>query len=450
VASGDELAPALLALLGAGPGATIDRVRRLSGGASRETWSFDLVSGDARQPLILQRQRPGAAGSQAMGTEAALVRAAGEAGVPVPEVLATDDGSVLGAAGIVVRRLDGETIPRKLLRDDEWAHARTVLCGQAGAALAAIHRIPPKGIPDLDDTDQLAQYREILDGLGEPHPAFELGFRWLVRNRPAATRRGVVHGDFRLGNLLIDQRGLAAVLDWELAHLGDPVEDLAWFCVRAWRFGSDLPAGGVGTREELVAAYQDAGGAEVPADDLRWWEATGTLKWGVICIMQASAHLTGLTRSVELATIGRRVCENEWDLLALLPGDELPGPQPAPTTAGRPSLHGRPTAAELVEAVREWVDADVRGATEGRVAFHARVASNALRIVERELAQGPGASAAHQERLAALGCADDAELARRIRTGDLDDRYAEVRQLVAWSVRAKLEVANPGHLPVGA
>jgi aminoglycoside phosphotransferase (APT) family kinase protein len=450
VASGDELAPALLALLGTGRRATVEGMRRLSGGASRETWSFDLVSGDERQPLILQRQRPGAAGSQAMATEAALLRAAAAAGVPVPEVLVTDDGTVLGAAGMVVRRLEGETIPRKLLRDGEWAHARSVLCTQAGAALAAIHRIGSAEIPGLDETDQLDQYREVLDDLGEPHPAFELGFRWLGRNRPAASRQCVVHGDFRLGNVLVDRNGLSAVLDWELAHIGDPVEDLAWFCVRAWRFGSDLPAGGVGTRQELVTAYQEAGGVAVHADELRWWEAMGTLKWGVICIMQASAHLTGLTRSVELATIGRRVCENEWDLLALLPGADLPGAPSAPSSADRVMLHGRPTAAELVEAVREWVDADVRGATEGRVAFHARVASNALRIVEREVAQGRGAEEAHRERLAVLGCADDAELAQAIRTGELDDRYEEVRELVARSVRAKLEVANPAYLPAGA
>ena len=189
-----------------------------------------------------------------------------------------------------------------------------------GAALAAIHRIPTTSVPGLDATDRLARQRELLDQLGEPHPALELGLRWLLANRPPASAAPtVVHGDFRTGNLLIGPDGLRAVLDWELAHLGDPVEDLGWFCVRAWRFGSPRPAGGFGSREELVDAYEAAGGHPVDTDTLRWWEVMGTFTWGVICIMQAATHRMGLSRSVELAAIGRRVCETEHDLLRLLP-----------------------------------------------------------------------------------------------------------------------------------
>jgi hypothetical protein len=161
--------------------------------------------------------------------------------------------------------------------------------------------------------------------------------------------------------------------------------------------------------------------------------------------MQAWGHLSGASRSVELATIGRRVCENEWDLLGLLPGGPLPRQAPSSPvpTAG---LHDRPTLPELVEAVREWVDEDVRSGTEGRLSFHARVATNALRMVERELALEPALTLAHAERLAQLGCTDDRELAARIRSGSLDDRAQEVRTLVAASVHDKLLVANPGWL----
>ncbi|MEO7429892.1 MAG: DUF6285 domain-containing protein, partial [Acidimicrobiales bacterium] len=236
--------------------------------------------------------------------------------------------------------------------------------------------------------------------------------------------------------------GLEGVLDWELAHLGDPVEDLGWYCVRAWRFGSPLPAGGMGTREELVAAYETAGGDAVDPIALRWWELLGTLKWGLICIVQSQVHLGGAARSVELAAIGRRVCENEWDVLALLPGSDLPGGVTTPAEAPT-DLYGRPTAGELVEAVREWIDRDVRGATDGRVAFHARVAVNALAMVERELVIGAAHRDAHRDRLADLGCADDRELAERIRQGSFDDQAEAVRAVVAASVRAKLEVANP-------
>jgi aminoglycoside phosphotransferase (APT) family kinase protein len=444
----DALEASLTALLGAAEPVTIDGLRRLSGGASRETWSFDAVRGDERTGRILQRLRPGASASTtgiAIATEAALLRVAAQHGVPVAEVLADDDGGILGSPGMVVQRLDGETIARKLLRDDEYATARERLGAQVGAALAQIHAMPAEAVAGLRETDQLDQFRTVLDTLGEPHPAFELGFRWLEANRPPAAAARVVHGDFRLGNLLVDASGLRAVLDWELAHLGDPLEDLGWFCVRAWRFGSPLPAGGVATREALVAAYEAAGGAPVDRDALRWWEVLGTLKWGVICVMQAWGHLSGASRSVELATIGRRVCENEWDVLGLLPGGPLPTTDaPVPTPPAQ--LHDRPTLAELVEAVREWVDSDVREGTEGRLSFHARVAVNALRMVEREVALEPGLSDAHRARLADLGCADDRELAARIRSGSFDDDVEEVRQAVAASVRAKLLVANPAWL----
>ena len=377
-----------------------------------------------------------------MGTESAVLRAAADVGVPVAAVVAADDGSVLGSAGMVLERLEGETIARKLLRDDEWTTARSRLGAQVGAAMAAVHRIPTDAVDGLSAPDQVNQFREVLDGLGEPHPAFELGFRWLDANRPPSNDPRVVHGDLRLGNLLVGPDGLRAILDWELTHLGDPMEDLGWFCVRAWRFGSPLPAGGVSTREVLATAYEEAGGEPVDLDVLRWWETLGTLKWGVMCIMQAWGHLSGASRSMEHATIGRRVCENEWDVLDLLPGPPLERRAPAdplPT----PSVHDRPTMAELLEAVREWVDGDVRSGTEGRLSFHARVAANALKILEREVALEPELTRAHLERLRSLDCGSDAELAARIRAGELDGRLDEVRTFVAASVHDKLLVANP-------
>jgi aminoglycoside phosphotransferase (APT) family kinase protein len=439
-----ELTTGLEGLLAAhGITGRVERLERLSGGASRETWALDVAAPGGTRSLILQRLRAGTvAGGPGMVGEAALIRAAHDLGVPVPRVLAADGGEAIGAPCIVMERLEGETIARKLLRDDEWAVARGRVVDQAGAALAAIHRIDPSVAPSLRAADQLEEMRALLDGFGTPLPAFELALRWLREHRAPSPRQAVVHGDFRLGNLLIDGHGLAGVLDWELSHVGDPVEDLGWFCVRAWRFGSPLPAGGMGTREALLDAYARAGGAAVDLEELRWWEVLGTLKWGLICIVQSQVHLGGAVRSVELAAIGRRVCENEWDVLSLLPGPPLPteGLPPLPPA---PGVHGRPTAAELVEAVREWVEADVRSATAGRVAFHARVAVNALAMVERELALGEAHRRAHEAGLSALGCPDEAALADGIRSGALDGRADEVRAFVAQTVRSKLEVANP-------
>jgi aminoglycoside phosphotransferase (APT) family kinase protein len=383
-----------------------------------------------------------------MRTEVSLLRAAAAAGVPVPAIVAdATDGAALGAPAFVVERVAGETIARKLLRDDEYAAARPRLAAQCGRTLAAIHRIEAGSVPGLSASDPVQSMRDVLDGIGEPHPAFELGLRWLDTNRPAPTSDApaVVHGDFRTGNLMVTADGLAAVLDWELAHLGDPLEDLGWFCVRAWRFGNvDRPAGGFGTREELWAAYEESGGAPVDPAAARWWELYGTLRWGVICVVQAASHRLGLARSMELAAIGRRTCENEHDVLALLPGGPVPpSADVSPVDAYPP--HDRPSAAELAEAVREWVAGDVADATTGRVRFHTRVATNVLAIVERELRLGPGHAVAHAGRLAALGFADDAALAAAVRAGELDDRFDEVRTAVWSSVRDKLAVANPGY-----
>ena len=310
-----ELAGRLASVLGAD---RVDGLRHLSGGASRETWSFSAVdTSGARRPLILQRQRAGS--ERDIAVEAAVLRAAGAGGVPVAEVVASStDPDVLGAPFMVVTEVPGETIARRILRDERFVTARQALPAQLGQALAALHALDPAAVPGLVASDQVAQYREVLDTVGEPHPAFELGFRWLEAHRPPPGPPAVVHGDFRLGNLIVAESGLAAVVDWELAHEGDPMEDLGWLCVKSWRFGSPQPVAGVGTYDELFASYAAASGRPVDADVVRWWEVLGTLKWGIMCIMQASAHLTGTVRSHELAAIGRRVCENEHDLLLLL------------------------------------------------------------------------------------------------------------------------------------
>ena len=310
-----DLAGRLASVLGA---QGIEGLRRLSGGASRETWSFIAVDGSGiRRSLILQRQRAGS--ERDIAVEAAAVRSAGVGGVPVAEVVASStDPEVLGAPFMIVTEVPGETIARRILRDDRFAAARLALPAQLGQALAALHALDRATVPGLETSDQVAQYREVLDTVAQPHPAFELGFRWLEAHRPPPGPSAVVHGDFRLGNLIVDEAGLAAVVDWELVHVGDPMEDLGWLCVKSWRFGSPLPVAGVGTYDELFASYAAASGQPVDAEVVRWWEVLGTLKWGIMCIMQASAHLTGTVRSHELAAIGRRVCENEHDLLLLL------------------------------------------------------------------------------------------------------------------------------------
>jgi hypothetical protein len=253
-----------------------------------------------------------------------------------------------------------------------------------------------------------------------------------------------------MGNLLVGSEGVAAVLDWELTHIGDPVEDLGWVCVPAWRFGRpDRPAAGLGSREALLAAYERHSGVRVEPRALEWWELFGTLRWGVICVIQAFTHLSGAARSLEHAVIGRRACEVEWDLLELLDpagsGPEGIVASAAPASAG-PALHDRPTAPELLDAVRGALGDHVLPAVQGRAAFEVRVALRAVGMVERELRHAQEHSAVQARALGTLGVTDQAMLAERVRAGAFDERRDELCAVLRALVRAKLEAANPRYL----
>lgn len=297
------------------PSGIVEHLERLTGGASRSTWRC-TVDGD---PYVVQRQRADTA-NRDMGIEAAALAAAAGGGVPVPRLVGcvTDES---GASSLVTRHVAGESIARRILRDERFAAARGELTRQLGEAAARLHAIDPDEVPGLDDHEPLAATQQRLDELGQPHPAFELAMRWLADHRPAPSgRRSLVHGDYRLGNVIVDERGLAAVLDWELVHLGDPVEDLGWLCSPAWRFGGGPPVAGLGERAQLLDAYEAISGVRVDEATLHWWEVFAILRWGVICIGQADAHRSGAARSHELAAIGRRVCETEHDLFLALEG----------------------------------------------------------------------------------------------------------------------------------
>jgi hypothetical protein len=249
-----------------------------------------------------------------------------------------------------------------------------------------------------------------------------------------------------MGNLLLGPEGLRGVLDWELAHAGDPAEDIGWLCAPAWRFGGAGVVGGFGDLDELLRAYAAAGGEAMDAGRVHWWQVYATVKWATICALQASAHLSGSTRSVELAAIGRRVCESEWDLFSLLgtePAAPVPDAAPGP---GPLAPFGRPTALELTEAVREYLETGVMERSEGGARFEARVARNALGIVERELRLGPALAAAHAARVRDLGFHSDEALATAIRAGDLDDDWGAVASALAASARDQLLVANPSYI----
>jgi aminoglycoside phosphotransferase (APT) family kinase protein len=199
--------------------------------------------------------------------------------------------------------------------------------------LVAIHRIMPSDLPDAPNLrgpasgdDALTWHRRAIEEMYrtdvlDPHPALEWAFRWMDRTIAALPRASrepcVVHGDFRIGNMLYDERGLTSILDWEGVHISEPEEDIAWLCTRVWRFGSAKEAGGIASREEWLRAYEQASGAMVDRERVAAWEVLQNIRWAQITMMQARAHLDGHTVSHELAAIGRRTAETELEILRL-------------------------------------------------------------------------------------------------------------------------------------
>jgi aminoglycoside phosphotransferase (APT) family kinase protein len=419
----------------------IDRLTRLTGGASRETWSFEAGS----RHLVLRRDPPGAVRPEGMAREAAAIAAAARMAVPVPRLVdAGSDPAVLGTPYLITEHVAGETIARKLLSDDHYAAARTTMAAELGRTLARIHAIPVGAVPGLESYEPLERLRADYDALGEPLPTIEIALRRLARHRPGPVPETVVHGDFRTGNLIIAPDGLRAVLDWELVHRGDPREDLGWLCVKCWRFGSPLPAGGFGSVDALLDGYAAVAGWRPDPRDVLWWQIYGTARWAVLCRQMAESHLSGVTPSVELAAIGRRVCEQEHDLLLALglPAEATENVAVAPGS----DLQGRPAATDLVAAVADFLRAELMPATDGRLNFLARVAANALDGVGRELTLGPELQRRHDARLAALGQSDQAGLAAAIRTGRIDADDPKLLATVRAAVTDRLIVANPRYL----
>jgi aminoglycoside phosphotransferase (APT) family kinase protein len=304
-------------------GQSVTGLRRLSGGASQETWSFALDTG---RPLILRR-KPAGAGSPTgnanpLATEAALIRAATLQGAAVPEVLyVSAPGSDIGEA-YVMSAVEGETLGKRIAQGEAFAAIRPKLAFQCGEALAKIHAIPLEGLPDLARSsalDELEKYETVYRNLGARRPILEAAFKYLKDRAPPLERPVMLHGDFRNGNIMFHpETGVAAILDWELVHIGDPAEDMGWLCTASWRFGGGKPVGGFGDYADLLAGYEAAGGTPIALDRVLYWQMLGSLKWGVMCEGMYASFANGSDPSVERAMIGRRTSECEIDLMALL------------------------------------------------------------------------------------------------------------------------------------
>lgn len=381
-----EIIPALRAIMARATGtdAPIEAMARLSGGANMESSAFD----HAGSGYVLRRSPSAemmAGRTYGHDVEAAIVRAAFAAGVKAPEIIAEiapEDGI---GSGYIMRRVVAEVNPATILA----APPPSLLTDLAREA-ARIHAIPLQGLPALPQpapADLLADMKARFLGYGGDRPVFALAFKWLEDHLPAPTVPVLLHGDFRMGNVMADSEGLAVVLDWELAHLGDRHQDLAFGCINSWRFGHiDRPGFGCGSIEELWSAYEAASGVAVDAARFRWWLVYSTLWWGMCCLQMAEIWRSGLDTTLERAVIGRRASETEVDLLMLLEED-APETQRLPIRLDPPAparRQGEPSMLEMLEALAGWVDRDVKAKAQGRDRFMAAVALNALGMLQRE------------------------------------------------------------------
>lgn len=384
----------------AGLGALSSEPLRLTGGAVMESWRF--AAGD--EAFVLRRA-PSLAFMEGRpyghSTEAALIEAARAKGVTAPEVVAVlEEADGLGS-GFVMRALPGTADPKVVLACDDPAG----LLRQAARDLARIHRLRqadvPEGVPVMDTRAAIADLKQQFMEAGGDRPIIALGLKWLEDNCPPQVEPVLNHGDYRMGNLLVEGSRLTGVLDWELAHFGDRHEDLAFGCMAVWRFHRyDRPALGLGAIEDYIAAYEAEAGVSIDPARFRFWTIYRTVWWALGCLKMAAQWRSGADRMLERVVISRRTSEQELDLLLLLEEDapEAERNRPAHEWTSTLPTHGEATQGEIALAVAEWLET-IKHRMEGHDRFQWAVARNALGMIAREDASF--AVLAHEEGLAA-------------------------------------------------
>ncbi len=308
---------------------SVDGLTIATAGARRQNLLFDAHHAGQTSRLVATITPNAALQVMDAEVEASCLRFAEAAGMPAPHLHGvSNDVSAVGGPFFITSRVEGETIPRRVLRMIEASPGSGARLGrQCGTALAQLHGADlGNAHPSLAKPEGVTPSEQAIQGLDllfedslQPSLAFRLCFHWLERNQPPPPQRlSVVHGDFRNGNLIVGEEGLLATLDWELTHLGDAMEDLGWLCQRMWRFRNDeLEVGGFASRGDLRGGYEAAGGSW-NEESFHWWKVLGTLRWGMGLARQAAAHLDGSVRSIVMAASGRRVAELEYDTLMLL------------------------------------------------------------------------------------------------------------------------------------
>lgn len=399
----------------------LQMVDRLSGGASQETYKIKFSAGEQTRTVAMRRASGGAYENTdptrpGLATEARLMQIARQADVPEPEiyrVLTQEDD--LGA-GFIMEWLDGETLGSKILKSPELEGIRPHLARECGQILARIHGIDPlasgltKALVTVTTEDFINTMWEQYRSYDTPQPMIDYTARWLLEHLPPEGEARLVHNDFRNGNVMVTPSGINAVLDWEVAHLGDPIRDIGWICTNSWRFGRpDMRVGGFGHLEDLLEGYEAESGIRIKPEHVNFWEVFGSFWWAIGCLKMAHNWRNGPDRTVERPGVARRSSECQADCVNLL----IPGPVKLVDEAEPLSSLDTPRVDELLLSVRDFLRKDVRAATQGRDNFMALVASNSLDIVLRETQLAPGCLRAETDRLRGIFGGEDNIMALR-------------------------------------
>lgn len=431
----------------------VENLERLSGGASMESWAFTFGDHD----IVLRRLPDGIADNEAdaatvsaisLDVQADLIEIAREAGVTAPQVLAKLSSMDGIGQGFLMARASGETLPHKILGKPEFKKAVSNLTEQCASELAAIHAIDVNKLPDeiqsVSTTDLLTLQETAYRDLNIEIPIYDYAFRWLTDHVPVQEDEKLLHADFRMGNLMIDDNGISAVLDWELAHRGDPMEDLTYLCTPSWRFGHyENEAGGFDSAQNLIAAYENASEAPVDQQRFDWWLVYNTLWWGVACLRMGHSYRDGTVHVLERTIIGRRASEVEIDLLLLFEkmgvgsGDKLPWNQPALLPDD-----GEVEYSEILNAIIEWNKEKIMPETTGHALFESRVVNNALGIAQRHAAWGKSYADRSTNRLANIGVSNS-QLCKALRDGHQDIGGSAVWDHLRLTALERLSIDQP-------
>ena len=390
---------------------------RLSGGASQETYKLTVTTAKGTRLLCLRRAPGGPEAevdsdlqeSIGLPTEALLISKALAALVPEPKVhYVLRESDSLGE-GFVMEWLEGETLGSRIVRSREFEAVRPRLAQQCGEILARIHAIELETSGLLEKLtirtpeDLVCQTWERYKRFNTPQPMIDYAARWLLEHLPVRHDVTLVHNDFRNGNLMVDSTGIVGVLDWELAHVGDPMHDVGWLCTNSWRFGrANLTVGGFGNYEDLASGYESISGRKLDREHVRFWEVYGSFWWAVTTLVMVEQFRVGPDKSVERAAIGRRCSEAQIDCVNLI----IKGPVKLVDPPDQ-SHQEMPGIAELLVSVRDFLRGDVMDSSRGRTQFLARVAGNSLDIVLRDRSIGGEHRRLELERLQTIFASQD-------------------------------------------